>query len=50
MRFFVFFWVAAEVLQLAVIGMLVVGYRNLQRRLDNEQDFRERPPRSVTDD
>ena len=50
MRFVVFFWVAVEVLQIAVIGLLAVGYRNLQRRLDQEQSFGQRPPRSVTDE
>ena len=50
MRFFIFFWVAVEVLQIVVIGMLAVGYRNWQRRLDQEQGFSQRPPRSVTDE
>ena len=50
MRFMIFFWVAVEVLQIAVIGLLAVGYRNLQRRLDGEQNFGRRPPRSVTDE
>jgi hypothetical protein len=50
MRFFVFFWVVVEVLQIVVIGMLAAGYRSLQRRLDQEQGFSERPPRSVTDE
>jgi hypothetical protein len=43
-------WMVVEVLQLVVIGMLVVGYRNLQRRLDGDQRFRTHPPRSVTED
>ena len=50
MRFFVFFWVAVEVLQVAVIAALAVGYRNLQRRVEQEQRFAGRPPRSVTDE
>jgi hypothetical protein len=49
-RFFVFLWVAVEALQIGVIAALAVGYRNLQRRLDQEQRFAERPPRSVTEE
>lgn len=49
MRFIVLVWVAVELLQIAVIGMLVVGYRNLERRLKQADDFESRPPRSVTD-
>lgn len=47
--FFVFLWVAVEVLQIAVIAMLVVGYRNLQRRLEQGQRFEQHPPPSVTE-
>ncbi len=50
MRFLVFVWVAVELLQLAVIAALVVGYRNLERRLRAVSGFEERPPRSVTED
>ncbi len=50
MRLFVFLWVAVELVQLAVIGALVVGYRNLERRLREGYRFEERPPRSVTDE
>ncbi|HEX8475083.1 MAG TPA: hypothetical protein VF666_13720 [Pyrinomonadaceae bacterium] len=50
MRFLVFFWVAVELLQIVVIGMLAVGYRNLQRRLDSGERFTHHPPRSVTDE
>jgi len=40
-----------EVLQLVLIGMLVVGYRNLQRRMDEgSYRFSTHPPPSVTDD
>ena len=49
MKFFLFFWVAVEILQVAVIGMLVIGHRRLQRRLDEDFRFTQRPPRSVTD-
>ncbi len=50
MRFFVFLWVAVELLQLAVIALLVAGCGDLQRRLDREQRFAAGPPRSVTDE
>ena len=50
MRFFFFLWAAVEVLQLAVIAVLAVGYRNLQRRLDQQNRFEPRPPGSVTEE
>ncbi len=49
MRFLVLVWVAVEILQVAIIGGLVIGYRNLQRRLDEDR-FALRPPRSVTEE
>jgi hypothetical protein len=49
MRFLVFFWVAVELLQIVVIGLLIVGYRNLQRRLDQGALFEQNPPPSVTE-
>ncbi len=50
MRFLVFVFVAVELLQVAVIAMLVVGYRNLQRKVEGDFRFAERPPRSVTEE
>lgn len=50
MRFLVFLWVVLEVLQVAVIAALAVGYRNLQRRVNENYSFTERQPRSITDD
>ncbi len=50
MRFLVLFWVAVEILQIVVIGILVVGYRNLQRKVEGDFRFENRPPRSVTED
>ena len=50
MRSMVFVWVAVELLQVAVIAALAVGYRNLDRRLRDAYRFDERPPRSVTED
>jgi hypothetical protein len=46
----VFVFVAVELLQVAVIAMLAVGYRNLQRKVEGDFRFAERPPRSVTED
>jgi len=42
-------WVAVEVLQIGVIGLLIVGYRKLQRQLDETYRFSQKPPRSITD-
>jgi hypothetical protein len=40
-----------EILQLVLIGMLVVGYRNLHRRMDEgKYRFSTNPPPSVTDE
>ncbi|HEX8561150.1 MAG TPA: hypothetical protein VF668_23860 [Pyrinomonadaceae bacterium] len=50
MRFLVFVWVAVELLQVAVIAALVVGYRNLERQMRASRGFDERPPRSVTEE
>ena len=50
MRFFVFLWVALEVLQVAVIAALAVGYRNLRRQVQENYSFAERAPGSITDD
>jgi hypothetical protein len=50
MRFLVFLLVAVELLQVAVIAALAVGYRNLDRRLSDVRRFEERPPRSITED
>ena len=50
MRFFVFVWVAVEVLQVAVIAVLAFGYRDLRRQLRQARRFEAGPPRSVTED
>jgi hypothetical protein len=50
-RFLFLIWFVVEVLQLVLIGMLVVGYRNLQRRMDEgAYRFDTRPPPSVTEE
>jgi hypothetical protein len=50
-RFFFLVWLVIEALQLVLIGMLLVGYRNLQRRMDEgAYRFSTQPPPSVTDD
>ena len=44
-------WLVIEALQLVLIGMLIVGYRNLQRRMDEGRyRFDTHPPPSVTND
>ena len=49
MRFLLLVWLVIEVLQLVLIGMLMVGYRNLQRRMDEgAYRFGTHPPPSVT--
>ena len=50
MRVLVFVWVAVEILQVAVIAALALGYRNLGRQLRQVRGFEQGPPRSVTDD
>lgn len=50
MRFLVFAWVAVELLQIAVIAVLVVGHRNLERQLRQLRGFEQAPPRSITDE
>jgi hypothetical protein len=50
-RFLLVIWLVIEVLQLVLIGMLVMGYRNLQRRLDEgNYRFSTHPPPSVTEE
>ncbi|HYE14605.1 MAG TPA: hypothetical protein VD968_09215 [Pyrinomonadaceae bacterium] len=49
MRYFVLLWVVVEVLQVAVIAALAVGYRNLQRRLEQTDRFERGAPPSVTE-
>lgn len=51
MRFLLVIWLMVEILQLVLIGMLVMGYRSLQRRLDEgNYRFSTNPPPSVTED
>lgn len=51
MKFFVFLWFAIELLQISIIGMLFVGYRRLQRRIEGEEyRFTHHPPPSVVDE
>ena len=49
MRFYVF-WIAVEMLQVAALAALVITCRDLKRRLDRQDRFETRPPRSVTED
>ena len=51
MRFLFLVWLVIEILQLVLIGMLLVGYRNLQRKVDGgAYRFSTHPPPSVTDE
>ena len=50
MRIIILLWAAVEVLQIVVIGVLLVGYRKMQRRLDGGDHFAARPPRSDTEE
>ena len=50
MKFLLLVWLVIEVLQLVLIGMLLVGYRNLERRMDGDYRFSTHPPPSVTDE
>ncbi|MBA3515047.1 MAG: hypothetical protein H0T77_11810 [Pyrinomonadaceae bacterium] len=51
MRFLFLVWLVTEVLQLVLIGMLMVGHRTLQRRMDGgSYRFGTHPPPSVTDE
>ena len=44
MRLLILFWVAVELLQVAVIAVLAVGYRNLQRKVEEGRRFEHGPP------
>ena len=50
MRFLVLLFAVVELLQIAAIGLLAVGYRRLQHRLDEDYRFSRHPPRSITED
>lgn len=50
MRFLVLLWAVIELLQVAVIALLAVGYRDLRRKLNSGYASEMRPPRSVTED
>jgi hypothetical protein len=39
-----------ELLQLAIICLLVAKYRAMKRRLDEDLRFSRRPPRSITEE
>ncbi len=50
MRFTMLLWAVIEVLQLGLIASLLVGYRRLQRRLEEGYRFSQSPPRSITEE
>ncbi len=50
MRFVVLLWAVLELIQVAVIALLAVGYRDLRRKLNGGYNSELRPPRSVTEE
>jgi hypothetical protein len=50
MSFLFYLLAAVELLQLAIICLLVVKYRAMKRRLDEDLRFSRRPPRSITEE
>ena len=50
MRFIVLLWAVIELIQVAVIALLAVGYRDLRRKLNSDYGSEPRQPRSVTED
>lgn len=50
MRFLVLLLALVELIQIAVIALLAIGYRDLRRTLDGGYASNSRPPRSVTED
>ena len=50
MSWYIYVGAAVELLQLAVICLLVFKYVRLRRRLDEDLRFARRPPRSITEE
>jgi hypothetical protein len=50
MSWYVYLFLSVEVVQLAIISLLALKYRRLQRRLDEDLRFARRPPRSITEE
>ena len=50
LKLFIFAWFVIEVLQIIIIGMLVIGYRRMQRRLEENHRWSLHPPPSVTEE
>lgn len=50
MRFLTFTLFAVELLQTALIAGLFIAYRNLHRKVNGNFDWRNGPPRSVTEE
>jgi hypothetical protein len=50
MRFTVLLWAVIELIQIAVIAFLAVGYRDLRRNLKRGYESELRQPRSVTEE
>jgi hypothetical protein len=50
MNWLIYLGAGVELVQLALIALLVFKYRRLQRRLDEDLRFTRRPPQSITEE
>jgi hypothetical protein len=50
MSWYIYLGAGIELVQLAIIFLLVFRYRRLQRRLDEDLRFARRPPGSITEE
>jgi hypothetical protein len=50
MNWLIYLGAGVELLQLAIIALLVFKYRRLQKRLDEDLRFARRPPQSITEE
>jgi hypothetical protein len=50
MSWYIYLGALVELLQLAIIFLLVFNYRRLRRRLDEDLRFTRRPPGSITEE
>ncbi|MDT7603113.1 MAG: hypothetical protein QOF61_1110 [Acidobacteriota bacterium] len=50
MSWYIYLGAAVELVQLAIIFLLVFSHRRLRRRLDEDLRFTRRPPGSITEE
>ena len=50
MSWLIYLGAGVELVQLAIIFLLVFKYRRLQKRLDEDLRFARRPPQSITEE